>query len=231
MTVYLVRMELSEKNLYNYYRRTGRREADEGYLIKGALSGLLTDAHRPTPYSIEPSRGGTVPILGYVKETAEALQLAIDQFADPEAASILVPGTLFTKSLPTQWPSRVGFSIRVSPHKRGAQHRDYYSAEVSRRPEITREEAYIEWLTRRFEGSGAELQEVYLLEAQPIRVCRPHTAKGDAPRQEIMMSLTDAKMAGILHITDQDAFARFLPLGVGRQRAFGFGMLKLHALG
>jgi hypothetical protein len=265
---HIVRVELDEKLLFNYGRRVNKPLYDDGYLIKGALCGAMGDEYRPAPYSIEPERGGRIPLLGYSKHTADELRKRIEQFGDPEAASVIDMKTLFSKPLPDEWPEMVGFSVRIWPYiastvgmqsssvreqregkrtvvpsppapavirrerKVRARSIDYFQHCALTRPAITREEAYCEWLERKFEASGAELVEAQMIRFRHISACRG-PKPGDGPRDESAMRMvrfSTADMAGILQVTDAKAFSQFLTMGISRQKFAGFGMVKVHPL-
>ncbi len=266
---HIVRLELDEKLLFNYGRRVNKPLYDDGYLIKGTLCGAMGDDYRPAPYSIEPERGGRIPLLGYSKYSADELRKRIEQFGDPEAASVIDMKTLFSKPLPNEWPEVVGFSVRIWPyigstvgmqssslrkHKEGqrtvvpsppapavirrerrvrARSIDYFQHCALTRPAITREEAYCEWLERKFqEDSGAEVVEAQMIRFRHISACRGPKAH-DGPRDESTMKMvrfSTADMAGVLQISDPKAFSQFLTRGISRQKFAGFGMVKVHPL-
>jgi hypothetical protein len=249
-TGHIVRMELLRERLYNYGRRVNKPLYDDGYLIKGALCGAMGDEYRPVPYSIEPERGGTVPILAYSKYSADELRKRIETFGDPEAMAIIDLKTLFSKPIPEEYPEDVGFDVRIWPYissalglprerDRGrtvpsppappvlrrerrvrARSIDYFEHASIINPAITREEAYAEWLMKRFEDSGAEIVDVQMIKFERIPACRDnHMVRFAAPR-----------MQGILHIHDQKVFHQFLQVGASRQKFAGFGMVKILAL-
>ena len=88
----------------------------------------------------------------------------------------------------------------------------------------SREQVYGEWLSRQFEiRGGAALESATLQSFQRTRAIRKrHRRYSEGP---------DALMRGNLVITDGDAFARLLAGGVGRHRAYGYGMLLLRPAG
>ena len=83
----------------------------------------------------------------------------------------------------------------------------------------TRENVYVEWLSARFARGGARLEEARLRSFQRVRVVRKlrkHAPEGP-----------DAVMQGTLEVTDPEEFAKLVADGVGRHRAYGYGMLLL----
>ena len=217
---HIVRFELDEQLLLNYARRVNRPTEDINYVVHGALCGAINGPvaaavdHTPRPYSIEPKRGGTYPIVGYIGEDAEKLKARIAQFGDVEASQIIHMNTLFTKPLPKEWPEHVGFSVRVSQE----------------RPFLRTEEEYVDWMTPLFEERGATIDEAYMVDFGIYRACRRSHPDASGYRSEHWTNLPDARMAGILRINDQALFGSTLPTGLGRQKFAGFGMVKLHPL-
>ena len=101
---------------------------------------------------------------------------------------------------------------------------------------ISRGEVYLKWLGQRL-APGAELERATLEAFRLTRVLRrdgnralvqipspSETMKGAAGHP-------DATVAGTLIVRDTEAFAALLARGVGRHRAFGFGMLLLRPAG
>ena len=86
----------------------------------------------------------------------------------------------------------------------------------------SRESVYAGWLSGQFERrGGAQLDRARtrLASFQRSRAVRKrHARYSEGP---------DAVMRGVLKITDPDAFSRLLANGIGRHRAYGYGMLLL----
>ena len=79
---------------------------------------------------------------------------------------------------------------------------------------------YGEWLARQLDArGGARLESAMLQSFQRTRAIRKrHSRYSEGP---------DALMRGNLEVTDGDAFAKLLSGGIGRHRAYGYGMLLL----
>ena len=90
----------------------------------------------------------------------------------------------------------------------------------------SREEVYRDWLAerlKRFGGARLELESATLVSFQRTRaVRRLRGAHSEGP---------DALMRGTLEVTDGNAFGELLAGGVGRHRAYGYGMLLLRPAG
>ena len=86
----------------------------------------------------------------------------------------------------------------------------------------TREEVYVDWLDKQFERRGGAVLdkcETKLVSFQRTRAVRKlHRRYSEGP---------DALMHGELEITDGAKFSKLLADGIGRHRAYGYGMLLL----
>ena len=83
----------------------------------------------------------------------------------------------------------------------------------------SREEVYSDWLSDRLTRRGARLEEASLKSFQRVRVVRKLRARtSEGP---------DAVMRGTLSVTDPGEFAGVVAHGIGRHRAYGYGMLLL----
>lgn len=99
----------------------------------------------------------------------------------------------------------------------------------------SRAECYLEWLDGRLRGAGAELAPALGLGGGPwaarvdaFRFTRLLARDRGEPRaRSAAVDGPDALITGTLVVTDAEAFAAGLARGIGRHRAFGFGMLLL----
>jgi len=217
-------------------RMMGRNAFDEGY----AMHCLLTECfgeRAPKPFRIITPRGrGSREgvFYGYGPAGAEALREAAAQFADPLQSAALQVDELKSKPMPVAWRQgrRLGFDVLVRPtirrSKRAASHPgtewDAFLWEAVRHPKgemkRSREDVYTDWLRVQFRRrGGAQLDEASLKSFQRTRIIRRRGARPiEGP---------DAIVSGILTVTDGDKFARLLAQGIGRHRAYGYGMLLL----
>lgn len=94
-------------------------------------------------------------------------------------------------------------------------------------PKLQREAVYHDWLSRQLQPA-ARLETARLTRFRLARIFRRTQGaqrKGSAPTRP------DAVLTGELSVLDGPAFHRLLARGVGRHRAFGFGMLLLRPAG
>lgn len=102
----------------------------------------------------------------------------------------------------------------------------------------SRAEVYLDWLADRLAGAGAALVRAQAGAAgsagawdarvEAFRLTRLMSRDRSGGRSRtIAAEGPDVTVSGMLAVTDTDAFAAGLTRGVGRYRAFGFGMLLL----
>jgi CRISPR system Cascade subunit CasE len=85
---------------------------------------------------------------------------------------------------------------------------------------------YADWLKRQFEAV-ADLHEVHMTEFSLSTVVRRVATHAEGGRPKRPVQGPDAVFTGVLQVRDPAAFAALVVRGIGRHRAFGFGMLLL----
>ena len=233
----VLQMIRAEINVREYQRWMGvRRLQDPDHAMHCLLVECFGDL-APKPFRLIMPRGGSTGCLyGYARAASDTLRETAAICADPLQSRIIPAGKLDSKSMPAEWPTgkRLGFEVRIRPTRRlnrpagnGERHtaeRDAFLMQALDETQETRsrEEVYQEWLSERLEkcgGASLDAEETKLVSFQRTRAYRKrHARHSEGP---------DAVMRGILTITDPDDFAALLARGVGRHRAYGFGMLLL----
>ena len=124
-------------------------------------------------------------------------------------------------------PAQFGWVVTASIAGKGAA---FLSAAL-RQPEVelSREAVYRDWLAQQF-GIAAELLECHLQEFRLASVIRRAAPASQDLRPKRSVKGPDAVLSGKLQVGDDAAFAQLLRRGVGRHRAFGYGMLLLKPL-
>ena len=92
------------------------------------------------------------------------------------------------------------------------------------RPGGSREQVYGLWLERRLAGA-AELESVRVEAFNRQQLVR--RSHGE-PRRAQILERPQVLLRGVLRVSEAAPFHRLLAQGVGRHRAYGFGMLLLH---
>jgi len=241
----MVQMRLTARTPYALGRRLGlpMREIDEGYLAHCQMVTLFGDT-APRPFAITRSDGRMLEILGYSPDNHVALRRYAEEHADPESVASVDWPRFCSKPMPTGWPTghRLAFWTRVCPtvrkasagvhHRKGAEVDAFLSAcwdAGDPTVPVNRETVYRQWLEDAFGRlQGASLISVRLQGFRRTRVLRRTT--GDT-RHAHACERPLAELAGILEVRDGQAFRRLLTRGIGRHRAFGFGMVLLRPAG
>lgn len=207
-----------------------RGQGDLGYAFHAALKAAFADL-APQPFSYRAGQG----LLAYSTQAEairEAAMLTTPEVADMLGLDVTTPSSgLLIRLFPKSWKSRhlLSFEVRVRPVVRKEKKEvDAFLSAVQRMPNavLLREAVYTDWLKRRFEGA-ATLHEVGMTEFKLSTVIRrdAYETEGVRPKRQVLGP--DAVLKGVLEVLDSDAFADLVARGVGRHRAFGFGMLLL----
>ncbi len=199
-----------------------------------SMKPFRTIMHRNSPFGV---------IYAYTRASAEELQEAIQTFATPDQILAIPPEHIRTKDMPETWRvgRHIGFEVTVRPvsrkryptepeenGKKGktktVEHDPYTIAcreTPPGHPEPTREEVYTKWLEDQVERLGGatvipgQTQLVSLLEAHSDRG-KGNTAVGP-----------EVTLRSIMTIRDPGKYQTMMEHGIGRQRAYGYGMLLL----
>lgn len=243
-TLHMVRAMIRQDRLMELgrRRRLPLREVDTGYLVHSQLKEALGD-NAPMPFAMTHEAAGRwLTVLGYAAHTAQELRELAQAVADPVVYAGIDWERLESKPMPDSWRKgqRFCFELQACPvvrmasegprHGKGAEV-DAYLARCFREGEgvaVDRQQVYREWLRDQFERlGGAELLNVSVEAFQRERLTRRHHLEGKTKRVE----RPRATFSGELVINESEAFTALLRRGVGRHRAFGFGMVLLRPPG
>jgi CRISPR system Cascade subunit CasE len=221
------------------------RQDDLGVLVHAALAGLFGEG-AVQPFRVLDETARQVPVLGYTSRGDEELRSHAAAFADPALYAACAWEGLASKPLPELAAGRrLGFELRACPVVRLAGGREVSDKEGKLQPYragvevdawahrrflareteavLDREAAYADWLRARM-GEAATIETVRLHGFRRLRlVRRGHSS----PRQTRVLERPEALLMGNLEVRDATAFHQLLARGLGRHRAFGFGMLLL----
>ena len=193
-------------------------------------------------------RRPSASLYAYADVDQEALQEMAAAVAPPDCLAPLNPTGLRSKPMPTVFAvgRRLGFDLRVRPVRRlrhdlrdtqtdrvitqGREIDAFRLAILQRFPDgwrergaharqsgVSRESIYTAWLAERLAGAAT------LEECRLSSFSRSRAVRGDGPGPEG----PDAILHGVLAVDAPGAFARLLREGVGRHRAYGYGMFLL----
>lgn len=212
---------------------------DLGYALHAVLSASFGDlSPKPFVWCAPGTRSGgrAGRVLCYSQTELPALISHADSFADPTVRALLDLESAASKRMPDDISegTRLGFRVRIRPVLRtgkardgsGGKERDAYIDDSSGLEHRNgRETCYLRWLDERFLAAGARMDhgalDSFTLSRILTRDRSGERSRRDAP------SGPDAVTRGTLVVTGPEQFATLLSRGVGRFRAFGFGMLLL----
>ena len=235
-----LQMVRAEINVRDFQRWMGtRRLMDPDHGMHCLLTECFGKDLAPKPFRAIFPRGGLRGCLyGYCTADAEELCEAASIYAEPLQCRIMPAQSIQSKPMPMEWApaKRLGFEVRARPIVRTTGNADIrpgkewdaFQLEAERYPKgempRSREEVYTDWLARQFEGRGGAMLESAVLQSfQRTRAARKLRGEySEGP---------DALMRGTLIVTDGEAFSSLLASGVGRHRAYGYGMLLLRPAG
>jgi CRISPR system Cascade subunit CasE len=225
-----------------------QHQGDLGYALHGLLRAVFGGlAPQPFHY-VDADQGLLAYLRAGPEQVAQCVALAD---ADAAAALGLVASPHSTgyslRPFPTAWPAGhvLAFDVRVRPVLRTAQgERDAFLCAVdaagdpSARERLNRADIYAQWLRSQLaprEGGAGEpwqgavaLLDVHMTRYQRLNVMRKTQSADDAAgRKQHVVAGPDVELSGHLQVVQPEGFAALLERGVGRHRAFGFGMLRL----
>ena len=225
-------------------RHGGIDAFDEGRALHHLVDEVFSPgALRPFRLLVPP-RQTCGSLYAYSILNAEALRAAARAHAMPDHLSVLSPDRLENKLVPDVWRigQRLGFDLRTRPVRRlrtdleipsdkkiakGAEVDAFLLEALRQHPESpggmvsenrTRETVYFDWLAERLAPAAT-------LERSASRLARFRRAR--VTRGDHVLEGPDATIHGTMTVTDTSAFTELLARGVGRHRAYGYGMLLL----
>ncbi len=255
-TTATLRMIRGDVDLREFNRWMGSRQLQDPDHAMHCLLKECFGELAPKPFRLVATRGATTGCLyGYGQADADALRESAAICACPLQEKVMPLSSLDSKPMPTQWRvgQRLGFEVRVRPivrlkrdlsrvppdklrrfrtrpgdaaAPRPGKECDVFQWKAMLLPDggmtQTREEVYVDWLGEQFERRGGAVLDrdrAGLASFRRTRAIRKlHRRYSEGP---------DALMRGELVVTDSAEFAKLLARGVGRHRAYGYGMLLL----
>ena len=248
--LHMIRADLDVNALHHWAGSKGliaRNTFDAGYALHHLLVESFGCDLAPKPFRViiprpTPGQRRRGTLYGYARCDDAALRAAAAIYACPLQAQVLPATRLDSKPMPTTWQpgQRLGFEVLIRPVARPKDRRlntrgggprhpgaetDVWQWEASQHPpgtmERSREAVYTDWLAAQLERrGGAELEPGTRLQSfqrvRTVRKRRAHATEGP-----------HAVLQGALTVTAADDFARLVTHGIGRHRAYGYGMLLL----
>lgn len=233
-SLYMVELRPDPAALVRFAEDQGinrREDEDLGYAAHAWLKALFgEDSPKPFRLRYDPKHRQPPRLLGYARKPGGELAEYAQSFALPSALQACPLDTGFAcKAMPQAWQTgrRLGFELMACPISRiGQREEDIYVRhlqECEERGETpsSRADTYRHWLERQL-GSAAKLEDFTLEGFANVRMLRKTEGSGRKDFQR-----PQALLGGVLKVQQGEAFNALLARGVGRHRAFGYGMLLL----
>lgn len=243
-------MMRAEINVRALHRWMGLRSlADRDH----ALHCLLTESFSnlaPKPFRAFGTRNSPqMSLYGYGYGDAEELRDAANTFASPEQLDIIPLKSVRSKEMPQEWRTGriLGMEVRIWPtvriqrdssrvpaefleryrerNIRQGDEYDAYAYHAARLPEgeqmtLSREEVYSQWLADQLDRRGGAC-----LEPGTAKLTAFQRIRAQRKLRRPWRLGPDATIQALIKVTGQDEFNELLRTGVGRERAYGFGMV------
>ncbi|MCO6440766.1 MAG: type I-E CRISPR-associated protein Cas6/Cse3/CasE [Nitrococcus mobilis] len=233
--MHMIDLRLKPDRLVAHAQMHGHNRAqdeDLGYAVHSWLRAALGEL-APLTFRLIEQRDGALRLLGYGRADAETLRTHVRQFAPPLAVAVCDWAGAASKPLGEiawQRGQLLAFEVRACPVVRGKQgERDAFLAQLPTGNEPTpnsRAEVYREWLCSKLKEI-ARLETFDLKAFRLVSAWRQSHAADERKRSGRRIMRPDALLSGRLTVQEPDAFRALLHNGIGRHRAFGFGMLLL----
>lgn len=231
----MIDLRLEPERLVSHAQMHGHnhnQDEDLGYAVHGWLRAAVGDLS-PNVFRLIEQRSGALRLLGYAKSDIGTMQEHAHRFADPLAMNVCDWSNAASKVIgDIAWhPGQaLSFELRACPVVRGKQgERDVFLAQLPANGEATpsnRAGVYRGWLSKRL-GDAAQLDDdAFRLQAfRLVSTWRQGTRTSGGGRTGRRVVRPDALLSGRLTVKETEAFRHLLHRGLGRHRAFGFGML------
>ena len=251
MTTFLIHVPLDMRAFSRWAGQRGlvrRGTFDADYALHILLSSMFGKGALQPFRLFWSERRRTGALYAYADSDHATLQDVASDTAPPDCLAPINPAQMLSKPMPSMFAPgrRLGFDLRARPVRRlrrdvadgqsgetlsrGREVDAYRLEALHRLPDgwrhdggmaacqgIGRETVYATWLAERI-GDAAEIAECRLAAFRRTRVIRGDGAGPEGP---------DATLHGTLSVQDPEGFARRVRQGVGRHRAYGYGMLLL----
>jgi len=224
---HLVRIPIHAPRLLRFAREHGITQEDEtlGYTLHAWLTALF-DAHAPKPFRYFERRQ---EVLAYSAYDTNTLLAQAQAFSSPQAWSALDPDGVVSKPMPNQF--RVGQRLRLEVltcpvSRQDNEEKDVYLRTLDRlgTDAPTRGEVYQAWFAHQWD-SALRLDQIKLLGMTArSRLLRRTRNGGNRLR---IVERPEAMFGADAVIVEPVRFQELLVRGIGRHRAFGYGMVLL----
>jgi len=235
--LHMVEIRLDLAALYRFLGRQrladAHRDEDLGYGAHAWLAAAFGEA-APKPWRVWAERDRPARILGYSLHDEDALRRRVQAAGSAMAMAVIgdADRAIATRPLPA-WRQgrRLGFEVLCCPVGRAARsgvEKDVFLMQLeSGQPSATRQSVYAAWTRAELEKTGALT--VTNLTIGGFRLVKQlrRGVNGDGVRREHILIRPQVLAQGELVVGEPSQFSELMARGVGRHRAFGYGMLLL----
>lgn len=226
-TLHLLRIPVDPPRLLRFAYEHGIKQEDEtlGYTLHAWFAALFGELS-PKPFRYFERRR---EVLAYARKDAASLFDHAQTFAQPIAWQALDVEGVASKPMPQRWRTgqRLRLEVLTCPvARKDDEEKDVYLRALDRLGDAapSRAEVYRQWFAAQW-GDAVCLESVELIGMSArSSLLRRDRRNGNRLRR---VERPQALFAADVVIQNAEAFAERLARGVGRHRAFGFGMVLL----
>jgi CRISPR system Cascade subunit CasE len=226
--LHLLRLQLDGPRLMRFaasQHGLARDDEGSGYALHVWLAAMFGE-HAPKPFRFFER---DCELLGYARADAETLLEHAHAFAPAHAFASLTPDSIATKAMPASWREgqRLQIDVLACPvSRKDDTEKDVFLRALDRQGDAAppRPEVYTDWFRRQC-GASIEFDQLQLTGFSRRRLLRRPSIAGQ--RKPLSIERPQATFRAIARIVDAKAFSTILARGIGRHRAFGFGMVLL----
>jgi len=238
MAFYMIEIQVEIPRLLQFLRSRGlfssTADDDLGYGVHVWLRAAFGD-EAPKPWRLWADGRRPARILAYSKHDAATLRRQFAEFAEPTVFAVCTdPERLMASRQMPLWTSRrpLAFEVQGCPVGRmstSGVEKDLFliQGDPSSPSSLDRTQVYCDWLQERMEQNQAATITTLALDGYRLVRQTRQGAKAGGSRSSHTLIRPQALFKGSLEIGNVDAFHRLIAHGVGRHRAFGYGMILL----
>lgn len=226
-SVHLLQLRLQPPQLMRFAAEQGLLLDDDGfgYTLHAWLATLFGE-HAPKPFRYLASRQA---LLGYALQPHDVLAQRAREFATPEAYAALEPDSLVSKPMPDRWLEgrRLHLEVLACPvSRKDDQEKDVYLRALDRLGDAapSRAAVYAQWFARQW-GGAVRFETLDVVGMSARRKLLRRARNGHA--RLVPVERPQAVFVADVAVADPARFGELLVRGIGRHRAFGFGMVLL----
>ncbi|WP_022949628.1 type I-E CRISPR-associated protein Cas6/Cse3/CasE [Methylohalobius crimeensis] len=231
--MYMIELKIDQAAWLRFLHREGLDDEDFGYGLHAWLKAAFGEL-APKPFRLFLKRPRPLRVLAYSTVDAAALRDRLTNFADPAVYAACPPEYVDSRKMP-QWQSgrRLAFEVLCCPVRRrsttsGVREKDVFLVHADHTPKkniLDRTSIYRQWLEEQF-STAAQIHDLRLEGFQLIRQTR-RTQTKNHQRKRFHPMRPQALLRGECVIQEENKFFQLVARGIGRHRAFGYGMLLL----